>query len=72
MMELLVQSVNAVGALVATVLRSFTDIFLTPPLKATLKHLQDIDLKTMKGGKLFYVIQFRPTSFSFILEHAAL
>lgn len=56
MMELLVQSVGAVGALVASVLRSFTDIFLTPPLKATLKHLEDTDLKTVKGGKLFYVI----------------
>lgn len=48
-MEMLVQTLGAVGALVASVLRSFTDIFLTAPLKATLEHLEETELKTLKG-----------------------
>lgn len=45
-----VQTLGAVGTFIADILRGFTDLFLTPPLKATLKHLEETELKTLKGG----------------------
>uniref|UniRef100_A0A3P9GYU6 Uncharacterized protein n=1 Tax=Oryzias latipes TaxID=8090 RepID=A0A3P9GYU6_ORYLA len=42
-------AVAAVGGLIAGVLNYMTDMFLTAPLKATLKHLEDTELKTLTG-----------------------
>ncbi|KAF6730020.1 Redox-regulatory protein FAM213A [Oryzias melastigma] len=42
-------AVAAVGGLLAGVLNYMTDIFLTAPMKATLKHLEDTELKTLTG-----------------------
>lgn len=39
----------AVCGLVSAVMNFFTDMFLTPPLKATLKHLEETELKTLRG-----------------------
>lgn len=41
--------VAAVGGLVIAVMNFFTDIFLAPPLKATLKRLEEAELKTLTG-----------------------
>lgn len=41
----------AVGGLVTAVMNSITDVFLTPPLQATLEHLEETDLKTLSGGE---------------------
>lgn len=50
-LELVTNAAAAVGGLVTGVLNYFTDMFLTPPLKATLNHLEETELKTLKGGK---------------------
>lgn len=35
-----------------TALTNFvTDLFLTPPLRATLKHLEEAELKALEGGE---------------------
>uniref|UniRef100_A0A7N9ARV5 Peroxiredoxin-like 2A n=1 Tax=Mastacembelus armatus TaxID=205130 RepID=A0A7N9ARV5_9TELE len=34
---------------VTAVMNFFTNIFLTPPLKATLRHLEETELKSLKG-----------------------
>ncbi|KAK5851153.1 hypothetical protein PBY51_001969 [Eleginops maclovinus] len=39
----------AIGSLVSGVMNFFTDMFLTTPLRATLKHLEETELKTLKG-----------------------
>ena len=44
-------AVAAVGGLITAVMNFFTDMFLTPPLKATLTHLEETELKTLKGGE---------------------
>lgn len=49
-MDVVVQSLGAVVALIATGLRSFSDLFLTQPSRATLKHLEETDLKPLTGG----------------------
>uniref|UniRef100_A0A665WCZ2 Peroxiredoxin-like 2A n=1 Tax=Echeneis naucrates TaxID=173247 RepID=A0A665WCZ2_ECHNA len=41
--------VASVGGLITTVTNYVTDMFLTPPLSATLQHLEETQLKTMKG-----------------------
>lgn len=46
-------AVAAVGGLIAGVLNYMTDMFLSAPLKATLNHLEDTELKTLTGGKKF-------------------
>uniref|UniRef100_A0A3P9LM08 Peroxiredoxin-like 2A n=1 Tax=Oryzias latipes TaxID=8090 RepID=A0A3P9LM08_ORYLA len=46
-------AVAAVGGLIAGVLNYMTDMFLTAPLKATLKHLEDTELKTLTEIKTF-------------------
>ena len=38
-----------VGGFITGFLNFFTDIFLTPPLKATLKHLEETELKSLTG-----------------------
>ncbi len=48
---LVVNAVASIGGLITAVMNFFTDMFLTPPLKATLKHLEETELKTLKGGK---------------------
>uniref|UniRef100_A0A673ADF3 Redox-regulatory protein FAM213A n=1 Tax=Sphaeramia orbicularis TaxID=375764 RepID=A0A673ADF3_9TELE len=42
---------SAIGGFITGVLNSVTDRFLTPPLKATLKHLEETELKTLSGEK---------------------
>uniref|UniRef100_A0A3B3HEJ8 Uncharacterized protein n=2 Tax=Oryzias latipes TaxID=8090 RepID=A0A3B3HEJ8_ORYLA len=42
-------AVAAVGGLIAGVLNYMTDMFLSAPLKATLNHLEDTELKTLTG-----------------------
>lgn len=39
----------AIGSLISGFMNYFTDMFLTTPLKATLKHLEETELKTLKG-----------------------
>lgn len=50
-MALVANALATVGNLVAAVMNYFTDMFLTPPLKATIKHLEETELKTLQGGK---------------------
>lgn len=50
-MGVVANAVATVSGLITGVLNFFTDMFLTPPLKATLKHLEETELKTLKGGK---------------------
>lgn len=49
-MGILTGAVAAVGGLVTGFMNFFTNIFLTPPLKATLTHLEEAELKTLSGG----------------------
>lgn len=51
-MEVIVRTLGVVGAFIAGILNYFTDMFLTTPLKASLKHLEEADLKTLNGGKI--------------------
>ena len=44
----------AIGSLISGFMNYFTDMFLTTPLKATLKHLEETELKTLKGGEWFF------------------
>ncbi|GAA6214557.1 redox-regulatory protein FAM213A-like [Lates japonicus] len=48
-MELVVNLVATVGGLITGVMNLFTDMFLTAPLKATIAHLEETELKTLKG-----------------------
>ena len=41
---------SALGLFTA-VTNFFTDVFLTPPLKATLQHLEETELQTLGGGE---------------------
>uniref|UniRef100_A0A4W5Q851 Peroxiredoxin-like 2A n=1 Tax=Hucho hucho TaxID=62062 RepID=A0A4W5Q851_9TELE len=50
-MDVVVQSLGAVVALIATGLRSFSDLFLTQPSRATLKHLEETVLKPLTGER---------------------
>lgn len=52
-MELVTNVVATVGGLVTGVMNFFTDRFLTPPLEATLKYLEEAELKTTKGGESY-------------------
>ena len=40
----------AVGGFICRVLNYFTDLFLTPPVKASLTHLEETELKPLTGG----------------------
>lgn len=60
-MALVGSAVATVGALITGVMNFFTDMFLTPPLKATLKYLEEAELKTLKGGKSPLPIISNPT-----------
>uniref|UniRef100_A0A3P8XY71 Peroxiredoxin-like 2A n=1 Tax=Esox lucius TaxID=8010 RepID=A0A3P8XY71_ESOLU len=48
-MDVVVQSAGAFVAFIATALRSFTDLFLTQPSRATLKYLEETELKPSRG-----------------------
>lgn len=48
-LELLGTAAATVGGLVTGVMNFLTDLFLTQPLKATLKYLEEAELKTMQG-----------------------
>ncbi|KAF1373613.1 hypothetical protein PFLUV_G00240740 [Perca fluviatilis] len=50
-MGIIANAVAAVGGLITGVMNGFTNIFLTSPLKATLKYLEETELKTLKGDK---------------------
>lgn len=50
-MELVVRTVGSAATFVADLLYSFTDIFLTQPLGATLRFLEETELKTLDGGQ---------------------
>lgn len=48
---LVANAVATIGGLITAVMNFFTNKFLTPPLKATLRHLEETELKTLTGGK---------------------
>lgn len=48
-MELVTRAVGSVGLTVIEALRSFTELFLTQPVCATLTQLADTDLRTLDG-----------------------
>lgn len=50
-MELVLNAASAVGSFIAGLTNYITDLFLTPPLTATLRYLEDTDLKTLTGGE---------------------
>lgn len=50
-MELITRTVGSAATLIADLLYSFTDIFLTRPLSATLGYLEETELKTLDGGQ---------------------
>lgn len=50
-MGLLAKLVASVGGLITAVMNSITDVFLTPPLQATLELLEETELKTLSGGE---------------------
>lgn len=50
-MGLVVSAVATVTGFLKTVMNFLTDPFLTPPLKATLTHLEEAELKTLQGEK---------------------
>lgn len=47
-----VRVVSSFFGLFRAVMNFVTNVFLTPPLKATLKHLEETELKTLTGGKI--------------------
>lgn len=50
-MGLLADLLAAVGGWITGVMNSITDVFLTPPLQATLEQLEVTELKTLSGGE---------------------
>lgn len=50
-MGLIVSAMAAVGSFLTSVMNFITDPFLTPPVKATLSHLEEAELKTLQGEK---------------------
>lgn len=50
-MGLVGSTVAAIGGLITAVMNFLTDRFLTPPLKATLRHLEEAELKSLTGGE---------------------
>lgn len=50
-------SLGAVGAAIAGIILANTDLFLTKPEFATLKYLENADLKTTEGGEWDYFIE---------------
>ncbi|KAL7856526.1 hypothetical protein SRHO_G00154250 [Serrasalmus rhombeus] len=53
-MELVTRTVGTVGALIAEALRSFTELFLTQPLCATVALLGETELKTLDGEECVF------------------
>lgn len=53
--DIISRAVAAVGGLITAFMNFFTDMFLTPPLKATLKRLEEAELRTLKGGNFFSI-----------------
>lgn len=62
-MELVTNVVATVGGLVTGVMNFFTDRFLTPPLEATLKYLEEAELKTTKGGESYLCYPKKPCNY---------
>lgn len=60
-------TVATVGGFITAVMNFLTDMFLTPPLKATLQHLEETELKTMKGGESAVWICLPPVASQFKL-----
>ncbi|TNN03275.1 hypothetical protein fugu_000304 [Takifugu bimaculatus] len=58
-MGLLAKLLAAVGGFVTAVMNSITDAFLTPPLRATLEHLEETDLKTLSGGSRIKLVNLQ-------------
>uniref|UniRef100_A0A3B4ZP32 Peroxiredoxin-like 2A n=1 Tax=Stegastes partitus TaxID=144197 RepID=A0A3B4ZP32_9TELE len=52
-LQLLGNAAAIVGGLVTGVMNIITDLFLTPPLRATLQYLGEAELKTLQGEKTF-------------------
>ncbi len=50
-MELVTCAVGSLALTVTEALRSFTELFLTQPLNATLSHLSETDLRTLDAGQ---------------------
>lgn len=61
-MELVLNAASAVGSFIAGFTNYITDLFLTPPLTATLRYLEDTDLKTLTGGESQLAINHRRAS----------
>lgn len=53
-MELLTHTAASVGSVITEALRSFTELFLTQPINATLTMLGEIDLKTLDTEKRMF------------------
>lgn len=56
---LVANAVATIGGLVTAFTNFFTDVFLTPPLKATLRHLEETELRTLQAGQLKWKMVFR-------------
>lgn len=50
-MELIVHALATVSGFLTGIMNFLTDPFLTPPLRATLKYLEETELKTLQGEK---------------------
>lgn len=61
-MELVLNAASAVGSFIAGFTNYITDLFLTPPLTATLRYLEDTDLKTLTGGESQLALNHRRAS----------
>lgn len=57
-MGLIVSAMAAVGSFLTSVMNFITDPFLTPPVKATLSHLEEAELKTLQGGECLLMIKY--------------
>lgn len=67
-MGLVGSTVAAIGGLITAVMNFLTDRFLTPPLKATLRHLEEAELKTLTGGESERFFQADITAFIVLLD----
>jgi len=48
-MTVIVNAVATIGGFITSVMNFFTDLFLVTPLKATIEHLEETELKSLKG-----------------------
>ncbi len=54
-LSLVTNAVASIGGLITGVMNYITDMFLTAPLKATLRHLEETELQTLTGGLSAFV-----------------